>query len=310
MKNFTKYVFLTALFSISLTLSLFAQEQTDSSQTEETYTWQYHQKKKHKFHRHFHFSENFFDMEDSHSPFITLFYGQSEMKMNDLNASFNKFGFGQVKIGYSDYDSSYNNTGILRLKSHYIDINAGSKDFYESKESNRITANMLELGLGWGKSYGYTFGNSNLVLSHSYGIGWTRMRVDDTITSTAVAEKLDLYHNSFRFGINSEAGIQAQIIPHISVDAAYNRALVFPRVLFWKTAGSMVTEFAGYWLVDEFVQNIFESTPVAAPIVNFILKNGIAYGMYELRKDKVNFPFGGESPLMANTYKIGLTFSF
>ena len=310
MKHFTKYIFLTALFGISLTFSVFAQGQNDSSQTEESYTWQYHHQKKHKSHKYVHFSENFFDTDDTHSPFITLMYGQSELKMNELNSSFNKFGFAEAKIGYSDLDSSYNNSGILRLKSHYFDANTGSKDFYESKSANGITANVLDLGLGWNKGYGYNFGRSNLILSHSYGIGWTRVRIDDTITSMAVAEKLEVYHNSFRFGINSEAGIQAQIIPHISVDAAFNRSLVFPRVLFWKAGGSILTECAGYWLVDEFVQNIIESTPAAAPIVNFILKNGIAYGMYELRKDKMNFPFSGESPLMANTYKIGLTFTF
>jgi hypothetical protein len=32
--------------------------------------------------------------------------------------------------------------------------------------------------------------------------------------------------------------------------------------------------------------------------------------MYELRKEKMNFPFGGESPLMANTFKVGMTFAF
>jgi hypothetical protein len=51
-------------------------------------------------------------------------------------------------------------------------------------------------------------------------------------------------------------------------------------------------------------------SPAAAPIVNFVLKNGLSYGMYQLRKEKMNYPFESEAPILNDTFKIGVTFIF
>jgi hypothetical protein len=63
-------------------------------------------------------------------------------------------------------------------------------------------------------------------------------------------------------------------------------------------------------LLDKFIDEIFESSPSAAPVVNFMLKSALTYGMYELRKDKMNWPFNSDSPLTYDQFKFGLTFIF
>jgi hypothetical protein len=310
MKRSTNYFFIMLLIALGSVTTTFAQ--TDSSDTDKSdgKEWKSDCKKHHKWHYDWDFSEDFMGLSKIKSPFISVLYGGSQLSIDDMDSDFNKHGFGEVKVGYQSLDKSYKDTDIIHFRSHYVDINAGNKNFYKSDEANKLTASTLQLGYGWNNGYGYTMGSSNIILTHSFGLGWTRLRFDDPVADGFDAKKLAYYDNSFRFGINSESGIQAQIIPHLSVNVAYNRSIVYPRVLFWKTAGSVLTEAAGYCLVDDFVGKVLKSTPAAAPIVNFLLKNGIAYGMYELRKEKMNFPFGGESPLMANTFKVGMTFSF
>jgi len=310
MKNFTFFFFL-ALFLISgIYSSMYAQSDSAKTEMTDSVSSKHDHGKLHKHKHDWNFSCDFVDSHESKDPFITLFYGGSELSMHGLNSDFSRNGFGEAKIGYLSLDKAYKETILIKFNSHYIDISGGSQNLYYGNLSDGLNAQTLQFGLGWSRGYGYNMGNSNIVLTHSFGVNWTRLRLDDTVQNSLDAKKLAYYDNTFRFGINTESGIQAQIIPYLSVNAAYNRSLVYPRVMFWKAAGSILTECIGYGLVDKFVDNIIKSTPSAAPIVNFLLKNGIAYGMYELRKVKMNFPFGDESPMMANTFKVGLTFAF
>jgi hypothetical protein len=63
-------------------------------------------------------------------------------------------------------------------------------------------------------------------------------------------------------------------------------------------------------LLDTFINEVFKSSPAAGPIVNFVLKNALAYGIYELRQEKMNWPFSSEAPLAFDQFKVGVTFIF
>jgi hypothetical protein len=121
---------------------------------------------------------------------------------------------------------------------------------------------------------------------------------------------LKLFNDSFRFGTMTEGGIRIRFIPLISVNAGYERAIVFPRHLFWKHVGSMAIEWAGIGAIDFFVREVMDESPAAGPIISFILKNGLSYGMYQLRREKMNWPFDSAEPLTLDTWRFGLTFTF
>jgi len=72
----------------------------------------------------------------------------------------------------------------------------------------------------------------------------------------------------------------------------------------------MLLEFGGYSLTDRFVKAVLRSSPYAAPIVDFFLKNAVSFAMYELRKEKMNWPFKSVAPLTFDTWKLGVTFRF
>jgi len=80
--------------------------------------------------------------------------------------------------------------------------------------------------------------------------------------------------------------------------------------LFWKWAGSAIIEAAANGLLDVFIKEVFESSPQAGPIVNFLLKNALAYGIYELRQSDMNWPFTTTPPLAFDTFRFGVNFTF
>ena len=66
----------------------------------------------------------------------------------------------------------------------------------------------------------------------------------------------------------------------------------------------------GYLVKRKGFKEIFESSPQAGPIVNFLLKNALAYGIYELRQSDMNWPFTTTPPLSFDTFRLGATFTF
>ena len=63
-------------------------------------------------------------------------------------------------------------------------------------------------------------------------------------------------------------------------------------------------------MIDHFSKEVLKASPIAGPIVNFLLKNALSYGSFELRKKYMNWPFETVSPLMFENFKIGLSFVF
>ena len=63
-------------------------------------------------------------------------------------------------------------------------------------------------------------------------------------------------------------------------------------------------------MIDNFVDKIFDRSPAAVPVVDFLLKNGLAYSLYLLKKENMNWPFNTETPLTYETFKLGVTFLF
>jgi hypothetical protein len=74
--------------------------------------------------------------------------------------------------------------------------------------------------------------------------------------------------------------------------------------------GSAAIEAAGDHAIDSFVRSILRSSPTAVPIVNLALKGGLSYGIYELRRTRMNWPYKGASPLLFEGFRAGLTFDF
>ena len=145
---------------------------------------------------------------------------------------------------------------------------------------------------------------------YTSSINWTRIDFADDSLSTNDERIKQLYNETFRFGTSSETGVRIQPVKLITFEAGYERAIVFERHLFWKWAGSGIIEVAANGLLDVFIKEVFKSSPAAGPIVFFVLKSALSYGIYELRQDKMNWPFSSAPPIAFDNIKFGVTFTF
>jgi len=248
------------------------------------------------------------------TPAIALEYGPGKSTLKGLQEGLQGPAMFQLKLGATRYSVWDVPTKVLRFKFDYFSVASGATRFRVNPPGTPIRTEFWRFGPAWEKGYGYGFGRSagapSIVFYHSQGLLWSRLSVEDSAALESDRELLALFDGAFRFGSRAEGGLKLRLASFLSVDAAYERAVVFRRHLFWKWLGSAIFEGLSHWLLDRFIEKVGDSSPVALPIVNGLLKNALAYAVYELRKDKMHYPFTSEPPLLIDTFKFGMTFMF
>ncbi len=293
-----KKIFILFLFVILEAAAAFAQEDNDTTKTKDDWGWDHHK-----------FKFDLFSSEFKGMPTISLEYGFSKLSLNGFNETFGNPNLAEFKIGYTDIKST-DEENILKYKFHYFFLGNFSTKLAGSSSANKLATDMWRFGFGRSSGYGYKLGDGAIIPYHTYSFEWTRLKMLDTPANPAGKNMIALFNNSFRFGTSFDGGIKFKIIPNIMLDAGYQRSIVFPRHLFWKWAGSVIIEVAGQGAIDHFVDQVMDASPYAVPVVSFVLKNALSYGIYELRQEKMNWPFATAAPLAYNQFKFGLTFVF
>jgi hypothetical protein len=248
-------------------------------------------------------------------PTVELSYGQSHITLKNSALDFNDAGLLELKLGYTYLSKSSYCKKITRLENNYL---FGS---YISSKINTKNSTAEDktwrFGIGNSNGYDYLLGKkSSLVLYNANSITWTRYdegmnlgKVGNEIDDNRIAWLSD-FNQTFRFGTNTEAGVIIPLAGFVNLQAQFDRTLVFPRHLFWKHLGSVMIEVIGQGAIDGFIHAIMKSSPIAGPVMNFLLKNALSYGIYELRREKMNWPFESKEPLLFDSFKAGFTFTF
>jgi len=245
-------------------------------------------------------------------PAISLNYGLSDISRKDVETPFADNNLLELKLGYRSKQKTKYADYIEKSVFNYLFLNRNTTNLAGgSGTTGDIETKNWQFGAGWSKEYGYKIGkDASITPYYTSTMNWTRIVFpDDSLNSNNERIK-QLYDEAFRFGTSSEAGVRIQPIKLIIFEAGYERAIVFERHLFWKWAGSGIIEVAANGLLDVFIKEIFKSTPAAGPIVFFVLKSALNYGIYELRQDKMNWPFSSAPPVAFDNVKFGVTFTF
>ena len=250
-------------------------------------------------------------MFDSYkSPSVSLTYGFSSINIKDFSGSFASPNIPEIKLGYTTEKPSWNREDIIKYKYNYLFLSNVTTEISGTPKANEIESNLWRFGFGWANGYGYDLGSAAIIPYNSYSVAWSRLDVKNFPVNIEDANKLSLFHDAFRFGTGSEAGLRIKPVRYITIEAGYERSVIFERHLFWKWAGSALIEGIGNFALDSFIEKIMDSSPYAAPVVGFVLKSALSYGIYELRQDKMNWPFKSAAPLAYDQFKFGLTFTF
>jgi len=259
----------------------------------------------HRFRLHW-FKEDF-----SGKPTISFNYGLVKTTLRNFDESFKNPGLAELKLGYTRQSSNFMEENILNYNYKYLFISNVSADLSGGNtNTGELKADLWRFGFGQASGYGYKLGDAAIIPYYAFSINWSQLKMQSTPITTNDLNTTNLFNESFRFGTSTEGGVRFKIIPHLVLEAGYERFIIFPRHLFWKWAGSVLIEAAGQWGIDGFVNEILDSSPYAVPVVNFILKNALSYGIYELRQDKMNWPFNTVAPLSYDQFSFGVTFVF
>jgi hypothetical protein len=282
--------------------------QEDSTKTEKDWDWHWDWDNWEDWEMDFGFSKS--------RPAISLQYGLAKLNREDLQSQFVDPNLFEIKLGYIKDRNAWETDYIIRHSYKYLYLsNESNKLAGKEAVGSEVESDMWRFGFGRLSGYGYKLGESAAIIPYyAYTLNWSNIdfKYPDILTLVADPDQqiLDLYDKSFRFGTSSEGGVRIKVIDNLILDAGYERSIVFQRHLFWKWTGSIIIEAAAQGLLDGFVSEVFESSPAAGPIVNFLLKNALAYGIYELRQDKMNWPFSSEAPIAYDQFKFGVTVVF
>ena len=297
---FYKKLLLLLLICLFAAANVLAQENEDSTNTDNGWWGKHH---------HHHFNLNFFKHEFEGSPTISFDYGFSKMSLKNFDEKFANPNLIELRLGYTTLKDN-EDSDILDYKFHYLYLSNFSTNLSNQSNSPDLKTDMWRFGFGRSTGYGYKINSLAIIPYHTYSFEWTRIKMKDTPINPADQGTINLFNQSYRFGTSFEGGVRFRVIQNLMIDAGYERSIIFPRHLIWKWLGSVVIEAAGQGAIDRFVDKIVDSSPYAAPVVSFVLKNALSYGIYELRQEKMNWPFYSEPPLAYDQFKIGLTFVF
>ena len=302
-----KYKLLIFLCSFILAPMIIAQD--DSTKTEKDWDWHWNDWDK--------WDDWNMDLvfKETH-PAISLQYGLAKIDRDDIQAEFTDPGLIELKLGYIKDKAAWKTENIIKHSFNYLYlVNESNKLAGKNALGTEIESEMWRFGYGNSSGYGYKLSEDAAIIPYyTYTLNWSNIDFkypdNPTFASGPDQDVLNMYDESFRFGTSSEGGVRIKVFENLMLDAGYERSIVFQRHLFWKWAGSGLIEGAAQGLLDGFISKIFKSSPAAGPIVSFILKNGLAYGIYELRQKKMNWPFNSEAPISYDQFKFGVTVVF
>ncbi len=248
------------------------------------------------------------------SPTIYLGYGVTNhfYERNTFTSKINNNGIIDIKLGSTDLYRATSN--VVEYDNDYLSFSyAENKINYEENgySNNHMGLRHFKLSLNNSDGYGWNLGgNSHIVLFHSSGINWNNLSFDYDNADSASIKSAKIFGKQLRYGRGFAGGVKIFLVNGVAISAEYEQTMTFPRHLFWKDLGAFIIEAVAQGLSTNFVDEVLDSSPKFAPVIHFLLKNGISYGFYELYRDKMNWPFKTTPPLMNKTYKIGIDFIF
>ena len=193
------------------------------------------------------------------------------------------------------------------LRFGFYSQNLGKKDDDKSK----LQFDGWKFTWGDNTGYGWVISESaDLTLFHGDNFNWTRLNMDSMPMPAKDLGRLDRFNNQIKFGRSFEGGVNLRLWNKLGISASYEQEQLFARHLFWYWTGSELIEAAVSGLTSEFIHDVTKRSKIGGPIINFIIKNGIAYGIYELRKKDMNWPFNTEAPMVIDKFKLGINFTF
>ena len=243
--------------------------------------------------------------------FIEIGYGIGKLSNNIISSPFNRLSLSEIIIGrrFQKPTARYK---LIEFNDNYL-YSSFVDDYKENISDNtKIGFEIWRFGFGYRKGFGYRFGNIAIFPYYHIGIGWNKVnidipRIEDIYFSVNDSLRLKNYDDEIKFGTSNIGGLDFNLSSAISLGASYETAVILPYYKTWKHMGSFFIETFAQTGIDFLTEGvIIKAVPSITPILYFMLKNGLSYYLFTLKKEEMNWPFESTSPMAIESYIFSL----
>jgi hypothetical protein len=245
------------------------------------------------------------------SPFIEANYGLSKPRFEGYEGSFNTLGVLELKLGFAALDSI--RSALVSLDERYAFVSYTGEDIRPSgtADEGEVSTELARFGLGNRLGYGYGGKGLTFEMYNQNSLNWTKLTPLQYDSMDPEAQAIfDRYENTFRFGQLMEAGVKVHVARSIALSAGAEGAVIFPRHVFWPWLGSAMIYSGVQGALQYFSEAIIDTSPVIGPALHFLLKSAVSYGYYMALREDMAWPFGYETPLTVESFKLGASITF
>ncbi|HEX6850857.1 MAG TPA: hypothetical protein VF139_05560 [Candidatus Polarisedimenticolaceae bacterium] len=214
--------------------------------------------------------------------------------------------FGALRVSTLAKDA-----GVLKYRDKALSIGGISTRLGDEGDPGETETSLWRFALGRRRGYGYRTGDAGFLAPY-HG---TSMFLADADAYDGPFDPADVlafapFDGGVRVGTGFEGGIALGLSRSITLDAGYEQSAVYPHYVFWEALGSGLVHGVALHVADGISRQVARTAPRAAPIVSFLLRNGISYVIHHQRRSEVNWPFGGGAGLIDEGFKVSFTFTY
>jgi hypothetical protein len=254
--------------------------------------------------------ETHFRIETKHKA-VSLGVGFPKMSLEGFDGSFAPTNLLETRFGSQRVSTIAKDAGVVRYTDKAISIGGISTRLADAGDPGETETSLWRFMAGQRKGYGYRAGDTAFIAPYQgTSIFFADSDAYDGPFNPADELALEPFDGHTRVGAAFEGGIAFGINRSITLDAGFEETAVYPHYVFWEALGSGVVHGIALSVADGVSRQVARKAPRAAPIVSFLLRNGISYVIYHQRRSEVNWPFGGGPGLIYEGFKVSFTFTY
>jgi hypothetical protein len=249
-------------------------------------------------------------------PFLDVYYGKAQLSRQGMSGEISNTDIYGIGIGVKKEKEHKESDEVIIQDKNGISLTLGSAQDLQQSDSlfqgvsltNTNALDFWSLGFINGMGYGYQWGSSTLMLTVEDNTSWTSInpRTYSLMQGPADWQKIMDFDGTMRLSSSMTSSLEFRVSNTVSLTGGYTWNQVMPRHLFWYWMGSEIIEGLAGNAVDRLIENFTEMSPKSQPVMHFVLKSAVLYGMKEMRRKYMNWPFETASPLNITYWNIGV----
>ncbi len=242
---------------------------------------------------------------------MSLGVGFPDVSLEGFDGDFAPANLLEGRYGSRRVSGVAKDAGVLRYTAKDVSVAGISSSLAESADPGETETTLWRFSAGKRKGYGYKTGNTSYIAPyHGTAVFFGGISADEGPFGAEDERTFAPFDGETRLGSSFEGGIAFALNNSITLDAGFEETAVYPHWVFWEAAGSGAVHGLALCIADGVSRQVARTAPRAAPVVSFILRNGISYAIYHQRRTDVNWPFGGGQALIYKGVKVSFTFTY